>query len=320
MSHLARQFWALALFAVVTAGCKPLDSLLDRNEVAAEDVPTIAGEPTGTSNPDTPSVPPPPPPSGEPTPPPPAPAPTTLSVVVGATTLVMDEGSSGALTTRLSMDPGKEVTVAVAFKAADPSISLTGDASVTFDASNWNTDQTFQFSAAQDADSTDGFAILDVTLDGARSAQVFLVATDDEVAQNDGVRITVKDSSDHGFVDYPIVAVIPLAYGTFQDVANFSIRDGNNDAIPAQFHALNRWTARDNSIRHVVAQFQASGVPKGATDVFFKTDGSANAAPAKPVSVDEQGNVVTVDTGVVRFSILKTGFNLFNEVHVSTLR
>ena len=314
MSKLIRQLWLLTILGVVVAGCKPIESLLERDEASEiEGNPEIEGE-EPTSGDENPELPPPPapPPAEEP---PPDPEEGVVSVRVKSTTLVLAEGATGDLDVWLSEKPSADMTVTVDFKGNDGSIELVGTDTLTFTPANWDTAQAFTFHAAQDDDAVDGVAAIDLDLDGDRSISVFVVSTDDEVEVNDGVRLTVREGSDYGATDYPVLAVIPLEYGKFHDTSTFRIRDGADNPIPAQFSVLNRWTARDNSIRHVVARFKSTVVPQGTTDVYFKTDGGDDAGPAQAVSVDENGNVITVNTGPLRFSILKEGFNLFHEVH-----
>jgi hypothetical protein len=133
-----------------------------------------------------------------------------------------------------------------------------------------------------------------------------------------GVDLTVKDSSGYGIVDYPVTAVIPLEYGRFETIASFRIRSATGAPVPAQFEVLNRWWARDNSLRHVVAHFQAT-VPSGSERHFtFHTNGGSTATHSNAVVVADLSNAVTVDTGRVRFTVRKTAFNLFDEVYFDT--
>jgi len=129
-----------------------------------------------------------------------------------------------------------------------------------------------------------------------------------------GIVVTVKDASGLGAVGYPVQAVVPLTYGEYQDTSKFSVVDGQGHPVPAQFEVLNRWWARDKSLRHVVAHFRASVAANAASSYAIRTRESAGPAPAKPVAVSQSGDVTTVDTGVLRFTVRRRGFNLFDEV------
>jgi hypothetical protein len=133
-----------------------------------------------------------------------------------------------------------------------------------------------------------------------------------------GVVVTIKDASGLGAVDYPVQAVVPLTYGVYQDTSDFRVVDGQGNPVPAQFEVLNRWWARDNSLRHVVAHFRASVAADGASFYAVQTQESTGPAPSKPVAVSQAGDVTTVDTGVLRFTVKKNGFNLFDEVWLDT--
>jgi hypothetical protein len=132
-----------------------------------------------------------------------------------------------------------------------------------------------------------------------------------------GVVLTVKDGAGAGATAYPVTAVVPLACGAHQDTSSFRIVDGQGRPVPAQFEVLNRWWARDRSLRHVAAHFQASVPADGQVRYRFQTTG-AGPAPARPVVVTQRGGVTTVDTGVLRFTVKRRGFNLFDEVFLDT--
>jgi len=128
-----------------------------------------------------------------------------------------------------------------------------------------------------------------------------------------GVRITVKDASGAGARSFPVTAVVPLPYGAHQDTASFRLVDAHGLPVPAQFEVVNRWWARDNSLRHVAIHFQTDVDAGGEAVYAFQTTG-AGPPPARPVKVSETPERITVDTGPLRFAVRKTGFNLFDEV------
>ena len=70
------------------------------------------------------------------------------------------------------------------------------------------------------------------------------------------VPITVKDTSGFGATSgFPTSVVVPLPYGQFQSTSTFRITDSSLTTVPCQFQILTRWTAKDNSIREVIAHF-----------------------------------------------------------------
>jgi hypothetical protein len=70
----------------------------------------------------------------------------------------------------------------------------------------------------------------------------------------------------------------------------------------------------------VVAHFEATVPPGGESQYVFGTTGqnSPNPAPSLPVSLTDNGGIVTVDTGVLKFVVRQNGFNLFDEVWLDT--
>jgi hypothetical protein len=115
-----------------------------------------------------------------------------------------------------------------------------------------------------------------------------------------------------GARDYPTTVVVPLPYGAFQDTGSFALVDAAERPVPAQFEPLTRWWARDRSLRHVAVHFQATVDAGGRARYFFRTTG-AGPAPARRVTVEEADDAVTVDTGPLRFTVVRKGFDLFHE-------
>ncbi|MHC4577758.1 MAG: exo-rhamnogalacturonan lyase family protein [Planctomycetota bacterium] len=251
--------------------------------------------------------------------PPPAPSPSPLSLVADVSTLVVSEGASASFSVRLSSAPDSDVTVETSVEVGDTIFSVPTGSSLVFTPDNWNVPQDVTVTATTDSDDLNDFGRIQLMLDGGLDVEfINLTQRDTDGAPiTDGVPLKIKDASGIGAVDFPVSVVIPLAYGRFQDTSSFRIVDPRGDAIAAQFQVLNRWWARDNSIRHVLAQFFATVAPDDEAVYTFRKDG-AGPAPSSTVSVAEGGGVYTVDTGVIRFTVKKDGFNLFDEVFLDT--
>jgi hypothetical protein len=112
--------------------------------------------------------------------------------------------------------------------------------------------------------------------------------------------------------------VLPLPYGSHLSADGFRIVDAFGNTVPAQFEVLNRWWARDGSIRHVAVHFQATVPSDGDSSYTLWTTGGSNAAPSLPVETHATADDVVVDTGVLRFRVKRNGFNLFDEVWLDT--
>jgi hypothetical protein len=247
-------------------------------------------------------------------------------LAVDRMSLAVTEGRSARLGVRLSEAPGQDVVVDV--RLVDPAGSFRlDDTRLTFTPGGWDHPQYVRVAAH--ADGMVGPAShLEFFVHGVRTMNVALAeeaapppppappSTPTAVAASprpDGVVITVKDSTLLGATGYPTTAVVPLPYGKHQDTTAFRLVDAEGRAVPAQFEPLNRWWARDRSLRHVAVHFQASVDPGGKALYGFRATG-AGPMPPRPVTVAESGDVATVDTGAIRFTVRRRGFNLFDEV------
>jgi len=271
---------------------------------------------------DQPPGPPPPldePPGDEPPADDPPPA-DGLAIVVGSQEVTVSEGGTLEVAVKLSSAPEGTVTVRAEFAGGSGVFTFQGPTSLDFDAGDYDTPKSLTIGSATDADTANDWARIRLTLgDGADVAFIDVAQEDTEGTPvvSEGVTLEVKDASGVGAVGHPVTAVIPLEYGKFQDTDGFSVEGPDGGATPAQFHVLNRWWARDGSIRHVVARFQATVPPDGVSLYTFQTSGS-NPAPSTGVAVTGSGAKVTVDTGVLRFTVKRDGFNLFDEVWLDT--
>jgi len=306
MSHLFRQLrWLGAILAVFLVGCTPIELFKTDN---TSDDPPVVEQPAEDPAPD---------PAPEPAPEP-EPVPGEPTVSIDSSVLTVGEGSSNGLSVRLAAQPAADVDVTVKVIENDGSIELVGPATLTFSPGNWNEAQVVTFNALQDPNATDGIARVELTLVGMDPVHVTIIASDDEAPQGDGVALTLKDSSGYGATNHPVFAVIPLEYGNFQTTDRFRIKDADDKVIPAQFEVLNRWWARDKSIRHVVARFQGTVATDGTSTYFFDTSGGATVQPADAVTVQENGDTVTVDTGVLKFVVKGSAFNVIDEAWLDT--
>jgi PKD repeat protein len=131
------------------------------------------------------------------------------------------------------------------------------------------------------------------------------------------VPFAIKESVGLAATNLPATVVVPLPYGQFTNLAALAVRTPAGAIVPAQFSVLNRWVGRDNSVRHVVAQFQASvgaysGPGTGTNLYYLKDDGPS--AFSTPLAVSTNATHVTVVTGPLKFTVDKRNFNLLDEV------
>ncbi len=127
------------------------------------------------------------------------------------------------------------------------------------------------------------------------------------------VPLTVENSMRTGAPPF-ISGGVPLLPGQAKETSDLRlvVKDGTGKttAIPAQFRVLARYWRGDNSIRWVLVDFAAAGVP-GEKKVVFLTDTQAEPAAGKPqAKADESPDTIVVSTGVARFTINRKRFNL----------
>ncbi len=133
------------------------------------------------------------------------------------------------------------------------------------------------------------------------------------------VPLTVKEAANVGTANvlggstYPVSVVVPLPYGEAQNANGFCIKQSGS-TIPAQFEVLNRWWARDNSIRHLLVHFQASVGAFGDSSAYSLTDSSCGATPSTPLTVNDTGTHIEVKTGPLCARIRKGQFNIIDEL------
>ena len=137
----------------------------------------------------------------------------TPGVVVDPSALTVTEGGVGGYTVELSSQPAADVTVAIiGHSGTDLSLSgtdLSGDDTLTFTTTNWNTAQAVTVSARDDADAVDDAAVtlthtatsgshssapvaVTVTITETDTAKVLVDPADLEVAENASATYTVQ--------------------------------------------------------------------------------------------------------------------------------
>jgi YVTN family beta-propeller protein len=93
--------------------------------------------------------------------------------------------------------------------------------------------------------------------------------------------------------------------------------------VPAEFQVLARWDAgRDDTsapIQWLLVTFPASVAANGSTTYSLVTDGSAgpNPLPTTPVSVTQNGNQITVNTGAATFTLGGNSDALFDKIRLA---
>lgn len=101
------------------------------------------------------------------------------------------------------------------------------------------------------------------------------------------------------------------------------VLDSTGAQVPVQWRVLTRWkgvpadTAKP--IRFALAEFPVDLAAGQAKQFGVRLRTASDApmpAPAKPVTMTTQGDIITVSTGVARFDFSKSGFTLWNGVYL----
>jgi PcRGLX-like protein central beta sandwich domain/Carbohydrate family 9 binding domain-like len=109
---------------------------------------------------------------------------------------------------------------------------------------------------------------------------------------------------------------IPLPLSALKDTKTLRVLNAEGKCVPAQFTVLNRWPS-DKSLRWVLVQFPATIETGKSASFTLKTDVSIAAPkPEYALKISEDKERITVDTGVMRFSVKKAGFALFDTVEL----
>jgi hypothetical protein len=109
-----------------------------------------------------------------------APPPPPQGLVVSSSNVSVNEGAQTPFTVKLAAQPSSDVTVTISKNAGDA--DLGADATtLTFTAANWNTAQTVNVAAAEDADAVNGSATFTVASSGLTSKTVTATEVDNDV-------------------------------------------------------------------------------------------------------------------------------------------
>ena len=134
------------------------------------------------------------------------------------------------------------------------------------------------------------------------------------------VHVTVEDTSSNETdrTQEPVTSGVPLPRNAaVTNVHSLILMDEQDREVPTQFRVLSRWhgPADDETlpIRWVLIDFQAD-IPAGGSRSYRLDTGVYQQQIHDGISIDEQENSLTIDTGAARFILHKQYFNLFDKV------
>ena len=105
-----------------------------------------------------------------------------LAIVTSTNAVTVPEGGTATFQVKLNTAPVNPTTVTVSRVSGDTDITVQSGASLVFNASNWNTNQTVTLSAASDADQVDGSAIIRCSAPGLADQDVTATEQDNTPA------------------------------------------------------------------------------------------------------------------------------------------
>ncbi|MCD4713264.1 MAG: DNRLRE domain-containing protein [Clostridiales bacterium] len=134
------------------------------------------------------------------------------------------------------------------------------------------------------------------------------------------VPLTVSDYAGMARANDPVTSGIPLPESAnITSIDQLQVTDSLGNNVPAQFTVTSRWrgTPDDNSkpIKWVLLDFQAD-IPDDGTSVYYLKNGNIGNAQNTELSLQQNNDKITVNTGKAKFEINKNYFNLFDYVHV----
>src|SRR5215471_5511946 len=226
--------------------------------------------------------------------------PAAIAIQTSVTTLSVNEGASAQFGVRLASAPASNVTVNVARLSGDTDLTVSAGATLTFTPTNFGTFQNVTISAAEDADSTNGTAVIRASGTGLTSADVNVSEVDNDPAViaiqtsvatlnvNEGAsaqfgvrlasapasNVTVNVARLSGDTDLSVTAgatltFTPTNFNTFQNVTLSAAEDADSTNGSAVFRA------------------SATGLPNA--------DVTANEVDNDPASIAIQTSVTTLN-------------------------
>jgi hypothetical protein len=133
------------------------------------------------------------------------------------------------------------------------------------------------------------------------------------------VSLDVQETAGVARNQEPVTSGIPIPRGENLTSTNGLGIDGG--AVPAEFRVLARWDGAPDDlskpIKWLLVDFQATVAPNMVTRHTLGS-GPGNAGGPDLASLSGDGNTITVNTGVLKFTVKKSGFNIIDEAWLDT--
>ncbi len=131
------------------------------------------------------------------------------------------------------------------------------------------------------------------------------------------VTLSLKERGNVDRLSEPVTCGLPLPEGViFADKKSkrlpLKLVNSTGRTIPAHFTATAPWP--DGSVRWVLIDFQAGLAAEARQDYYLEQIDKPQAAPASSLIVRDEKEKIIIDTGVIKFTVSKTNFNLLDRV------
>jgi hypothetical protein len=121
------------------------------------------------------------------------------------------------------------------------------------------------------------------------------------------VELTIRERGNVDRESEPVTSGIPLPSGRVENIDHLHLLDHEGNPLDVDIQAVNRWWKSD-SLKWIHLTFQAS-LPANGEQKFTLVKQDARRTSKTGLQVDENNEQIDVDTGPLRFSIRKHGFN-----------
>jgi hypothetical protein len=124
------------------------------------------------------------------------------------------------------------------------------------------------------------------------------------------VPLTVTERAGIERVGNHVNAGVPFAKGAVPDAGKLGLFTAEGRPVPAAFIVRQKWQ-EDQSARWVTVHF-ATDAPAGGTVTYVVKD-AAGAAPPYPIKTAAAADRITIDTGALKFTVVRDKFNVIDE-------
>jgi hypothetical protein len=231
----------------------------------------------------------------------------SVTILTDVDTINIPEGATNTFQVKLSAQPTASRTVSVSRFSGDGDITVSSGSSLTFTTTNWGTYQTVTLAAAEDADASNGTAVIRCSTAGLADKDVTANEVDNDTTltvSNDGngtttptgatvvtksaaTAISATDNVGYRFVNWTATS----GSATFADAnsANTSVTISAPATIRANFAI--------NSVA-ILTDLDTINVPEGLTNTFqVKLSAQPTASKTVTVARFSGDSDITVSTG-----------------------